>query len=185
MKKVVLVIFALIGITLLESCYNCKGGEFSGFNWKDLSLVTSRTGSVVQLTGNQKIRYDSVRFHFQIDKDYISLLPSKSFSSSSLYACEPAPPVSRQRITEIRISSTSIYVTDSKSYNANSDLIEIFVADYKTPIARFLTDQPTYDDFNFTIVTPPKAEQQHEFTFSIKLDDGQMFEKKARLILTL
>ena len=186
MKKILLSIFALMGITLLESCFinNCGGSEFSSFNWKDLSLITSRIGSDVQLTENQKIRYDSVRFRFNIDEDYISFLPLKSFSSSSLYACDPAPPFSKQRITEIKISSTNIYMTNSKNYNANSDLAEIFDTNNGNTIERFLADQPIYGDFGFIIVAPPKAEQQHEFTFSIKLDDGRTFEKKASVMLT-
>ena len=185
MKRIGLLLFALIGMTLLESCYGCGGGQSESFNWKDLSLVVKKKNLNSQLLDGQKIRFDSVEFFFKIDKEYISFIPTQLFSSSSsLYACDPAPPMSNQRVSEVLISSNNTYITNSKNFNSSTNLAEIFTGSYNSTIEQFVSNQPLYDDFYFTIAHPPIGNQQHEFTFSIKLDDGRVFDKKVTLVIT-
>jgi hypothetical protein len=181
MKKVLLVCFALMGITLVESCSFC--GEFSkSFNWKNLDVVPIRKIAGSQLSLGQKIRYDSVQFHFKIDKEYLAF-HSPTVFSSSLYACDPAPPISNQRISEIIIYSNYVYSTSSRNFNPGANLVEIFAV-LGVSIEQFLSNQPLEDDFHLTIGIPPTEQRNHDFTFSIKLDDGRIFDKKVTLIIT-
>lgn len=180
MKKLFILLFLVNGLVLLESC--CGFGENwpEHFDWEDIHLNTSdkKHNRVVSL--NQKIAFDSVSFNFSIDQ---ILLASRPSASSSLLACEPPLPMSIRSIDEIQIMSSNDFITASKTYTANSDLTELFFVYDFSPVSVLISNSNFSNYFAFRLNIRPKGEQQHEFKFSFKLDDGRVFEESTNLLL--
>ena len=182
------------------ACEQEDCGSLSKPNYKvtDYDLITIKAGmdplhnersfssdDATLVSDNATVHYEDAGFVAEPTTERIAMKSRPSFFTSA-FACSPPEPSPTQKITSIEILSSSDFITANQTIPAGQDIKSFFgighpdvtsVSDYlSTP--RVATDQWIL----FILTTAPSGQQQHEFKFTIKLDDGSEYSAFAKRI---
>ncbi len=183
MKKTLLILLFMGLANVLVSCLNTCGPFPEFFNIKELAIEFGRVGETntfVQTTG--PLSYDKAAFNLTVqDSEVISSKDDfPSLFNNMLYACDPAPTKSKQKITSLEISSSSPLYFETKIIAADENIAKYFTIQNAYTIDEFLLKIPVfadnYDNIIFQLNTPPDSTINQPFTFRIELDDGKAFD---------
>jgi hypothetical protein len=175
-----LILLLMAGPAILESCFcpcgcdfgnNVGNGEFD-FEGMSMSLWTIESTPLPPTA----IKFSRIIFDVGIDMRYTM---ATSLFGTSVYACEPPPPIANQRITSVNITSDRDYVGTPATIPAGNELAILFKVhtDYgNVTIDEFVNKEFRGWRLAFSTDAMADSPQTHTFTFRVTLDNGQVFE---------
>ena len=190
-------IFAFWGVTGIACEENCGSGA-SSYRVTDYDLITVRAGvepvhndrsfapnHVSLLSDNANVDFEDAGFVAEPTTRKIAMKSGPSFFPSA-FACTPATSQPTQKIASIEIISSSEFVSGGQTIAAGGDLTPFFGVGYPdaTSISDYLSmSTPATTQWILLVLTnAPTGQQQHEFKFTITLDDGSEFSGFSKLI---
>jgi hypothetical protein len=190
----ILLFWGITGIACEEPC----GSGASSYKVTDYDLITVKAGveplhnersfapnHVSLLADNENVDFEDVGFVAEPTTRKIAKKSGPSFFPSA-FACAPATSQPTQKIASIEIISSSDFITGGQTIAAGGDLTPFFGIGYPdaTPISDYLSmsTPATTQWILFVLTSAPTGQQQHEFKFTITLDDGSEFSGFSKLI---
>jgi hypothetical protein len=162
---------------IIESCClaaGCGCGN-DGQTYYDIDDMTL----VVQTNAGNPVtsaKLSDIKFTINFKVTYAG---AEALVGSALYACSPAPTISKQQIAAVIITSDNGLVSDQGTKPAGDNLNFLFhvngTSHYQDPVSDLINNPLLDNQIWFRSEKPLSTNQTHKFTFKITMDDGRAF----------
>jgi hypothetical protein len=177
MKKIyiLLVITSLVFLfSLINSCEK-YGSDCGDINNK--FYATSMFGEIYDninraqnITDSTIISFENLRISVNFTGKYYSNAKSDFSLISSAYACDPVPPYSEEKITDIIVTANqdfdAIHLAGSKLNDLF--LVSKYTYDTKYALEDYLKMHPNIENLEFSLISTPDIQQKIQFTITYK-----------------
>jgi hypothetical protein len=180
-KSLFVTLLFITAPVILESCGDC-GDRDEGSSRYDMAGMTMHLydRATYQDLPTTTVTLSEISFRVDVDAQFTSMLKA---IGSAAYACSPAPSIANQKISSVVITSNNDISTNVSSKSKGEDLVSLFIAvtqHSNGPVTGMVGQEFVGDRLEFFSDLRVTSPQTHAFTFTITLDNGEIFEMTTR-----
>lgn len=183
MKKTYLLL-SIISILFLFSLINaCKRDVSDCGNYLPKFYATEIYGitygdTFEKITDTTIIRYDELRIEVNFSGKHYSFVKPRFELIQSAYACDPVPPYSEEKITDIIITANQDF---DSLHLTGTDLKDLFYVkkytyDSKYTLEDYLQTEPKIENLHFSLKSAPDIQKEIQLMITYEYD-GRLVKK--------